>query len=323
MAGYLVALIAGLVLLLLSADRFVDGAVTVARYGRLPPLVIGMVVVGFGTSLPEMFVSALAAAQGSGGIALGNAYGSNIVNIGLILGISALIKPLRVQSGVLKKELPLLMLVTGISIPLLLDMFLARWEALVLLALFAVFLYWTLRQGFTHPQDALAEETAVETGTGTSSLQQGIFWLVAGLLVLVVSSRLLVWSATEVARQMGLSEMIIGLTVVAMGTSLPEFASSVAAARKGEHDIALGNVIGSNMFNTLAVIGLSGTIRPIGAEAGFLGRDMLVMGFLTISLFLFGFGFGGRQGRINRFEGLLLVGVYAGYLAWLIVPLVA
>ena len=154
-------------------------------------------------------------------------------------------------------------------------------------------------------------------------LWQGIFWLVAGLLVLVASSRLLVWSATEVARQMGLSEMIIGLTVVAMGTSLPEFASSVAAARKGEHDIALGNVIGSNLFNTLAVIGLSGTIRPIGAEAGFLGRDMLVMGFLTISLFLFGFGFGGRQGRINRFEGLLLVGVYAGYLAWLIVPLVA
>ena len=323
MAGYLVALIAGLVLLLLSADRFVEGAVTVARYGRMPPLVIGMVVVGFGTSLPEMLVSVLASAQGSGGIALGNAYGSNIVNIGLILGISALIKPLRVQSGVLKKELPLLILVTGVSIPLLLHMFLARWEALVLLALFALFLYWTLRQGFTHPQDALAEETAVETGAGTSSLRQGIFWLVAGLLVLVASSRLLVWSATEVARQMGLSEMIIGLTVVAMGTSLPEFASSVAAARKGEHDIALGNVIGSNMFNTLAVIGLSGTIRPIGAEAGFLGRDMLVMGFLTISLFLFGFGFGGRQGRINRFEGLLLVGVYAGYLAWLIVPLVA
>jgi cation:H+ antiporter len=323
MAGYLVALIAGLVLLLLSADRFVEGAVTVARYGRMPPLVIGMVVVGFGTSLPEMLVSVLASAQGSGGIALGNAYGSNIVNIGLILGISALIKPLRVQSGVLKKELPLLMLVTGISIPLLLDMFLARWEALVLLALFAVFLYWTLRQGFTHPQDALAEETAVETGAGTNSLRQGIFWLVAGLLVLVASSRLLVWSATVIARQMGLSEMIIGLTVVAMGTSLPEFASSVAAARKGEHDIALGNVIGSNMFNTLAVIGLSGIIRPIGAEAGFLGRDMLVMGFLTLSLFLFGYGFGGRQGRINRFEGLLLVGVYAGYLAWLIVPLVA
>lgn len=323
MAGYLVALIAGLVLLLLSADRFVEGAVTVARYGRMPPLVIGMVVVGFGTSLPEMLVSVLASAQGSGGIALGNAYGSNIVNIGLILGISALINPLRVQSGVLKKELPLLMLVTGISIPLLLDMFLTRWEALVLLALFAVFLYWTLRQGFTHPQDALAEETAVETGAGTNSLRQGIFWLVAGLLVLVASSRLLVWSATVIARQMGLSEMIIGLTVVAMGTSLPEFASSVAAARKGEHDIALGNVIGSNMFNTLAVIGLSGIIRPIGAEAGFLGRDMLVMGFLTLSLFLFGYGFGGRQGRINRFEGLLLVGVYAGYLAWLIVPLVA
>jgi cation:H+ antiporter len=323
MAGYLVALIAGLVLLLLSADRFVEGAVTVARYGRMPPLVIGMVVVGFGTSLPEMLVSVLASAQGSGGIALGNAYGSNIVNIGLILGISALIKPLRVQSGVLKKELPLLMLVTGISIPLLLDMFLARWEALVLLALFAVFLYWTLRQGFTHPQDALAEETAVETGAGTNSLRQGIFWLVAGLLVLVASSRLLVWSATVIARQMGLSEMIIGLTVVAMGTSLPEFASSVAAARKGEHDIALGNVIGSNMFNTLAVIGLSGIIRPIGAEAGFLGRDMLVMGFLTLSLFLFGYGFGGRQGRINRFEGLLLVGVYVGFLAWVIVPLVA
>ena len=323
MAGYLVALLAGLVLLLFSADRFVEGAVTVARHGRIPPLVIGMVIVGFETSLPEMLVSVFAAVQGSGGIALGNAYGSNIVNISLILGVSALVNPLQVRSGVLKRELPLLILATGFSVVLLLDRLMSRLDAVLLLILFAGLMYWTLRQGRIHPQDALAAETSAETETGVLSIRKGVVWLIAGLAILVASSRLLVWSATAIARQIGLSETLIGLTVVAVGTSLPEFASSIAAARKGEHDIALGNVLGSNLFNTLAVVGLSGVIQPLRLEAGFLGRDLPVMGFLTVSLFLLGFGFGGRLGRISRFEGVLLVLVYAGYLCWLILPLIA
>ncbi|GAB6178535.1 calcium/sodium antiporter [Desulfobaculum senezii] len=319
----LFALVCGLALLVWSADRFVEGAAATARHFGMPPLLIGMVIVGFGTSAPEMVVSALAAVQGSPGIALGNAYGSNIANIALILGVTALIHPIRVKSTVLRLELPLLLITTLLSAALILDLSIARLDAAVLLAVFALLMTWTIVQGMKRKPDALGEEIAAQATEKSMPLARAVFWLVCGLVLLIASSRLLVWGAVEIARVFGVSDMIIGLTIVAIGTSLPELASSVIAARKGEHDIALGNVIGSNLFNTLAVVGIAGTITPFAVAPETLSRDMLLMGGLTASLFILGYGFWNRPGRINRVEGTALVLVYAAYTTWLIRSVVA
>lgn len=317
------ALIAGLVLLVWSADRFVEGSASTARHFGMPPLLIGMVIVGFGTSAPEMVVSALASIDGNAGIALGNAYGSNICNIALILGVSALIDPIMVHSTVLRKELPILTFVTILTVGLLADLDLSRFDAVVLLLVFGGLMAWTMFQGLKRKTDTLAKEVESETAKREMPIKRAVFWLVAGLLLLIASSRILVWGAVEIAQVFGVSDMIIGLTIVAVGTSLPELASSVIAARKGEHDIALGNVLGSNLFNTLAVVGIAGSIHPFAVEPETLSRDMVVMGALTISLFLIGYGFRGRQGRINRFEGAALLLVYVGYTAWLISSVMA
>lgn len=314
----ILALIFGLALLVWSADRFVEGAASTARYFGMPPLLIGMVIVGFGTSAPEMVVSALAAIEGSPGIALGNAYGSNIANIALILGVTALISPIMVHSTVLRKELPILTLVTLLAIGLVADLDLTRLDAAILLLVFGGLMAWTIYQGLKQKADSLAKEVEVEAAERAMPLKRAVFWLVVGLLLLIASSRILVWGAVEIARIFGVSDMVIGLTIVAVGTSLPELASSVIAARKGEHDIALGNVLGSNLFNTLAVVGIAGMIHPFAVEPETLSRDMVVMGVLTVSLFLIGYGFRGRQGRINRFAGAALLLVYAGYTAWLV-----
>ena len=313
-----IAVVFGLVLLVWSADRFVEGAASTARYFGMPPLLIGMVIVGFGTSAPEMVVSALAAFESSPGIALGNAYGSNIANIALILGVTALISPIMVHSTVLRKELPILTLLTVLSVALIADFDLSRLDALVLLLVFGGLMAWTIHQGLKGKDDSLANEIETETAEKAMPLKRAVFRLVAGLLLLIASSRILVWGAVEIAKNFRVSDMIIGLTVVAVGTSLPELASSVIAARKGEHDIALGNVLGSNLFNTLAVVGIAGSIHPFAVEPETLSRDMVVMAALTLSLFLIGYGFRGGQGRINRFEGAALLLVYVGYAAWLI-----
>lgn len=319
----LFALVCGLALLVWSADRFVEGAAATARHFGMPPLLIGMIIVGFGTSAPEMVVSALAAVQGSPGIALGNAYGSNIANIALILGVTALIHPIRVQSTVLRKELPLLLAVTLLSAALILDFSISRQDAAILLAVFALLMTWTIVQGMKRKPDALGDEIAAQGHEKHMPLARAVFWLVCGLVLLIASSRLLVWGAVDIARVFGVSDMVIGLTIVAIGTSLPELASSVIAARKGEHDIALGNVIGSNLFNTLAVVGIAGSIHPFAVAPETLTRDMLLMGGLTASLFILGYGFWNRPGRINRIEGTTLVLVYAAYTAWLIRSVVA
>jgi cation:H+ antiporter len=318
MLTVILALVVGLVMLVWSADRFVEGSASAARYFGMPPLLIGMVIVGFGTSAPEMVVSALAALDGSTGIALGNAYGSNIANIGLILGVTALISPIMVHSTVLRKELPLLTLVTLLAIGLIADLDLSRLDAVVLLLVFGGLMAWTIYQGLQQKTDSLAKEVEAETAEKAMPLKRAVFWLVAGLLVLIASSRILVWGAVEIAKVFGVSDMVIGLTIVAVGTSLPELASSVIAARKGEHDIALGNVLGSNLFNTLAVVGIAGMIHPFAVGPEMLSRDMVVMGVLTVSLFLISYGFRGRQGRINRIEGAALLLAYVGYTAWLV-----
>lgn len=312
-----IAVVFGLVLLVWSADRFVEGSASTARHFGTPPLLIGMVIVGFGTSAPEMVVSALAASQGNSGIALGNAYGSNITNIALILGVTALLSPIAVHSQVLRKELPILTLVTALAAWQLWDGEVSRRDAVVLLVVFGSLMAWTIWQGLRKKADALGEEIEQELEVHSMPIRRAVFWLVLGLVLLIVSSRILVWGAVEIAHGFGISDLIIGLTIVAVGTSLPEFASSVIAARKGEHDIALGNILGSNLFNTLAVVGVAGIIHPLAGGPEIFHRDMLVMAALTLSLFVVGYGFRG-PGRINRIEGAVLLACYVGYTAYLI-----
>lgn len=306
-----------LALLVWSADRFVEGSASTARYFGMPPLLIGMVIVGFGTSAPEMVVSALAALQGNPGIALGNAYGSNITNIALILGVTALISPIAVHSQILRKELPILTVVTALAAWQLWDGKITRLDAIVLLTVFAGLMTWTIWQGLRKKKDALGREIEQELKVHAMPIRRAVFWLVVGLALLILSSRLLVWGAVEIAQGFGVSDLIIGLTIVAVGTSLPELASSVIAARKGEHDIALGNVLGSNLFNTLAVVGIAGAIHPMAVGPEIFSRDILVMAALTLSLFFIGYGFRG-MGRINRIEGAALLACYVGYIVYLI-----
>ncbi|RLB74900.1 MAG: calcium/sodium antiporter, partial [Deltaproteobacteria bacterium] len=297
-----VALICGLILLVWSADRFVAGAAATARYAGMPPLLIGMVVIGFGTSAPEMVVSAISAAQGNPGLALGNAYGSNIANIALILGLTALISPITVKSGVLRKELPVLLVATLLGALLLFDLYLGRADAWILLFVFAIIMGWSIWLGLRHRQDSLASDVDHVLEDEPMSRRAALIWLVVGMLLLVASSRLLVWGAVEIARGFGVSDLIIGLTVVALGTSLPELASSLAAIRKGEHDLAIGNVIGSNLFNTLAVVGIAGAIAPLAIDREVLYRDSLLMVLLTLALFLVRVGSSGEK-QISRVEG--------------------
>jgi len=314
----LVALISGFVLLLWSADKFVDGAVSIARHFNVPALLIGMVIIGFGTSAPEMVVSALAALQGNPGIALGNAYGSNITNIALILGLTAVISPIAVHSQIIRKELPLLTIITMIAAYQLWDGKLERIEAVCLLLIFLVLMTWSIYQGLRNKTDELTQEIdAATTPEQLQPLSHALFWLFLGLILLVASSRILVWGATTIAYHFGVSDLVIGLTVVAIGTSLPELASSIIAARKGEHDLALGNILGSNLFNTLLVVGIAGVISPMQVGHEVFLRDISVMFLLTLSLFIFGYGFH-KQGRINRIEGSILLISYFGYTAYLL-----
>lgn len=312
-----VAVIAGLALLVWSADRFVDGSASCARHFGMSSLLIGMLVVGFGTSAPEMVVSALAAMENTPGIALGNAYGSNTTNIALILGLTALIHPVAVQSRILRKELPVLTLVTVLSAWLIFDNEISRLDAVVLLVAFGVLVVWMIREGRQNKQDSYGSEVDKNLKVREMPMRKAIFWVVLGLVLLIVSSRILVWGAVEIAHGFGVSDLIIGLTVVALGTSLPELASSIIASRKGENDIALGNIIGSNLFNTLAVVGLAGVIRPLQVGPEVFKRDMMVMLAVTLSLFVVGWGFR-RPGRINRIEGALLLACYVGYTAYLV-----
>ncbi len=311
--------IAGLIILVWSADRFVDGASGIAAYLGMPPLLIGMIIVGFGTSAPEMFVSAMSAVKGNPGIAIGNAYGSNITNIALILGITSLIAPIKVKSAVLRRELPILTAATLLAAWQIHDGEITRIEAAMLLTVFACLIAWSVWQSINRKPDEFSAEVEDMLKEKSRPFGRSLFSLSAGLVLLIASSHLLVTGAVKIATSLGVSDLVIGLTVVAIGTSLPELASSIAAARKGEHEIALGNVIGSNLFNTMAVVGIAGSVRPFRVSPEVFTRDMSVMLVLTISLFLTGWGFKGRQGRINRFEGGGLVLIYAAYTAMLLI----
>lgn len=316
------ALLAGLVVLVWSADKFVEGAAVTARYAGMPPLLIGMVIVGFGTSSPEMVVSAFAAWEGSPALALGNAYGSNIFNIAFILGVTALIAPIAVHSSILRRELPILLGATLLTGWLLWDGNVSRMDAVVLLLTFFALMGWSIYQALHNRQDALGAETEQELETSAMSFKAALLWLVVGLLLLIVSSRLLVWGAINIAQTLGISDLIIGLTIVAAGTSLPELATSIIATRKNEHDIALGNVVGSNLFNTLAVVGIAGAITPIPVAAEVLSRDWTVMLVLTVSLLVMVYSVS-RPSSLTRWKGSLLLLSFLAYTGWLFYSVVA
>jgi cation:H+ antiporter len=313
------AIVAGFALLLWSADRFVDGAAATAHHAGVSPLLIGMLIVGFGTSAPEMLVSAIAALDGKPDLALGNALGSNIINTGLILGLTALISPLLVQSSIVHRELPLLLFIGALAGVLLWDNSLSRVEALILLGGFVALVGWQMYTARYSSGDALEAEHLEEIQHFSMTPGQARFWLLAGLVLLVLGSRILVWGAVGVAKALGVTDLVIGLTIVAFGTSLPELAASVTAARKGEHDIAIGNILGSNMFNILAVIGIAGSIAPMSAiSPEVLLRDWPAMMLFTLATLALGWGWGGRPRRIGRFGGALLLLGFMGYTLYLV-----
>jgi len=306
------AIVAGFLLLIWSADRFICGAAATARNLNISPLIIGLTIVGFGTSAPEMLVAVIASADASPSLAIGNALGSNIANITLVLGMAALIMPLDVHSRILRKELPMLLLAMLLMLLVIEDNHLGRTDGLILTSSVLLLMWWVTRQALLNrADDALYEEYEKELPKPMST-RLALIWLALGLVVLVISSKILVWGAVQIATEFGVSDLLIGLTIVAIGTSLPELAASIAGALKNEHDIAIGNVVGSNMFNTLAVMGIPGLIYPSTLDAGVLDRDVPVVFMLTIALVIMAYGFKGH-GRINRIEGAILLTCFVGY----------
>lgn len=310
------AVLVGLVLLVWSADKFVIGAAATARHLGMSPLLVGLTIVSIGTSAPEMFVSAMASLDGAGNLAIGNALGSNITNIALVLGITALVAPIPLQKGLLKKELPLLVIVSLLGGVVLFDLELNMMDAGILIVAFVFALYLMFQDSSESGENGMDEDEAAEIENTTTG--KAVFWLLTGLILLMVASKALVWGATGIATAMGVSELVIGLTIVAIGTSLPELAASVASALKGHHDIAIGNVIGSNIFNLLAVMPIPGLLAVTAVEPMALYRDYVVMMALTIGLVLL-FLICYRKGTLGRITGSLLTTAYAVYLASLFI----
>ncbi|MDT8320089.1 MAG: calcium/sodium antiporter [Xanthomonadales bacterium] len=308
----------GFLLLVWGADRLVAGASACARNLGISPLVIGLTIIAAGTSAPELVVSAIAAYRGNPGLAVGNAIGSNIANIGLILGLTAMVYPLRVESETLKREYPLLMLIMVASFIMAADLMLNRTEGwLLLTGLFALLLWmvrFSLRRG---QEDPLAKEFAAEIPIDMPT-RIAVVWMIVGLIVLPASSHFLVDGAVFVARSLQVSETVIGLTIISLGTSLPELAASLTSALRREDDLAIGNVIGSNMFNILGVLGIAAIIEPVEIEMLMLKQDFPVMFLFTILLFVMAYGING-PGKISRRSGALLIAIFVAYqvLVWI------
>ena len=309
------AILAGFVFLIFSADFFVKGTSAIARNFGISPLIIGLTIVGLGTSAPEMLVAAMASAQGNAGLAMGNAIGSNIANIGLVLGTTALIAPILIKSSILRRELPILLAISTASYLLVIDGDLSRIDGLILLSGLLAFMYWLLRSARqSSPQhcDALELEFSDEIPADLPNLNAFLFFL-AGLIGLIASSKLLVWAAVNIAVAFGISDLVIGLTIIAIGTSLPELAASVASVLKKEPDLAIGNIIGSNAFNLLAVFCLPGLIHPSTVESALITRDFPLMLGFTLLLFFFSYSFNG-QPKINRLKGGVFMLLFFAYL---------
>ncbi len=307
-------IIVGFILLAWSADRFVTGASAIAYNLNISPLVIGLTVVSLGTSAPEIIVSAIASYQGNAGLAVGNAIGSNIINTGLILGLTAVIMPLSVHSSIVRRELPVLLVIMTVVLFLLLDGSLDHTDGIIMLGGMCAVLVWITRVGLQQQTaaDPISVEFAEEVPTNLP-MGKAVLLLIGGMLLLMLSSRLLVWASVSVAQALGVSDLVIGLTIVALGTSLPELAASISAALKHEHDLTIGNIIGSNIFNLLAVLSLPGIIDPGRFDPMVLSRDYPVLFVLTVVLFIMAFSLRGRERRINRLEGGLLVLAFCAY----------
>ncbi len=305
------ALIVGFITLVWSADRFVSGAAATANNLGASKILIGLTVVSIGTSAPEILVALAAAIEGTSILAVGNAIGSNIANIGLVLGVTALVAPLPFSASVLKVELPWLIGVTLLALWCLHDLHLGVVDGFLLLAGFSLIIHRLVRSQRRKPElpEAIQEELE---GLEDMPMGRALAYLVVGLAVLLASAQTLVWAATEVAEYLGVSELIIGLTVIAIGTSLPELAATLAAATKGHPDIAIGNVVGSNILNIVAVLAVPALITPVGLEIHVLWRDYGMMAALTLLLVLFAYGFGARP-IITRFEGCVMALAWIGY----------
>ncbi len=317
-----IALIAGgLALLLWGAERFVAGAAASARLLGMSPLLIGLTIVAFGTSAPEILVSAAAALDGSPGLAVGNAVGSNIANIGLVLGVAALLAPMRVESGLVRRELPLLLAASGLSLVLVLDGHLGRLDGTLLLAGLVGMLAWFLRIALRAGDAALPAGTA-PTEAVMMTPGRALTWLLVGLMALLVGARLAVTGAQALSLALGVDEVLVGVSVLAVGTSLPELAVTAVAALRRQHDLALGNIVGSNLFNLFAVLGTTGVIGPAALSSGMLSLHFPVMLGFTVALFLMAYNWRrGGGGRINRLEGGALLAAFLVYHALLMLEL--
>jgi cation:H+ antiporter len=309
------ALLTGFFFLIFAADFFVKGTSAIARNFGISPLIIGLTIVGLGTSAPEMLVAGIASFQGNTGLATGNAVGSNIANIGLVLGATALVTPIIIQSSLLKRELPILLAISIASYLLIIDGDLSRTDGLILISGLIAFMYWLLRsakQDKKQNADPLASEFDDEIPTDISN-KSAILFAASGLIGLIASSKLLVWAATNIAVIFGVSDLVIGLTIVAIGTSLPELAASIVSVLKKEPDLAVGNIIGSNAFNLLAVLCLPGLIQPGPVDNLLVTRDFPVMLGITLCLLLFSYSFNGEP-KINRFKGGIFMLFFVSYL---------
>jgi cation:H+ antiporter len=306
------AILAGFIGLMWSADRFIDGSAAIANNFGVPKLLIGLTVVAFGTSAPEIVVSISASLKGAGEIAIGNAIGSNLANIGMVLGITTILAPLTFKQSTLQQEVPIMLAIMGIAGWFLFNGELSRLEGILLVSLMAPLLAWFIYNKKQQPEDE--EETANMT------MFSAAIWFAIGLALLVTSAEILVWGATTVATSFDISPLVIGLTIVAIGTSLPELAASVISALKGHYDIAIGNVIGSNIFNLLLVAGIPAIIQPLSMTQDVFNRDYLSMIALTFALcgLMLGALFIKKNPTLGRLSGILLLILYAGYYTLLI-----
>jgi cation:H+ antiporter len=301
-----------LIVLSWGADRFIFGASALAKNIGVSPMIIGLTIVAMGSSAPEIMVAATASFNGNTDTAVGNALGSNITNIALVLGLTALLKPLSIASSTLKKEMPVLLLVSLLAVYFLSDYLLLKVEGIILITLFFVVIVGLTWMSFNmEKDDLLRSETENEIPSGVPT-SRAIIWLVVGMILLPLSAYFMVGSAEIIARYFGLSELVIGLTIIAIGTSLPELAACIAGVLKNEDDLALGNIIGSNIFNLLAVLAMPGLIAPGLVDENAATRDSYVMLGLTGLLIIFSFNLKGSR-CINRVEGLCLIACFAAY----------
>ena len=312
MLGNILEVIAGLVLLIWGADRFVHGAAATARNLGVTPLLIGLTVVAFATSAPEILVSIVASLRGEPGLAIGNAIGSNIVNVGLVLGCVALVRPIELRSATLRREMPALLAVSLLTVSLFLDSYLSRVDGLVMLTGLVIVMIWLARLGMrSAPTDPIKQDYEAEIPANVS-MPRAVFWLIIGLGTLLVGAQLLVDGSIEVARFLGVSEVVIGILLVAFGTSLPELAVSLVSAMKGEYGLAIGNIVGSNIFNLLAVIGVAATISPDALPPSVLSLHIFVMVAFTLVLYAMTYDYDGKS-ELSRIEGAALLAAFIAY----------